>query len=31
MGGVPPPMKRGYGGGNPKLDAKCIFLIERVM
>jgi len=25
LGGVPPLMKRGYGGGSPKLDVKCMF------
>ena len=27
----PLPMKRGYGGGSPKLDVKCMFTIELIL
>ena len=31
LGGGTPPMKRGHGGGSPKLDVKFMFTIERVL
>ena len=31
LGGGTPPMKRGYGGGSPKLDVKSMSTIDHIL